>query len=218
MILRVVSFSFQLSVYSVTNEIRRLAPTRSQCFDRIEPRCLDRGIEPEKDADGKETPATRRRSTRAVFLAGRASITFLTSAGTATPTATPIAPPINERVVASVRNCRTMFSPKRSHRLANADLPGALRDGDEHDVHYAYASDQERNEGHENHGTRDAPGDSAEALDHLVRRRNRKIVGLVESDVPPCSEDRGCFFDQGRKLIGSVGHGRDPERILLRRI
>ena len=86
-------------------------------------------------------------------------------------------PPRNVIVRASSRNCVRMCRRPGSERLANADLPCALRDRYEHDVHHADAADHQRERAdeiqHELQAVRDAAdhGGRVAGVAHVHRAR-----------------------------------------------
>ena len=59
----------------------------------------------------------------------------------------PSPPPRAEVVAASITNCRRMMPLPGPQGLADTDLPGALGDRDQHDVHNADAAHQQRDAG-----------------------------------------------------------------------
>jgi hypothetical protein len=70
-------------------------------------------------------------------------------------------------------------------RFADADLAGALRDGDEHDVHDADAADHEGDggEGEEQH--EEAAGDLVPEAGEGVRAEDGEVVRSLIGDLAP---------------------------------
>ena len=63
------------------------------------------------------------------------------------PATTPITPPRNDSSTASTTNWPRMSPLPGADRLADADLPGPLGDGHQHDVHDPDAADEQRDGG-----------------------------------------------------------------------
>src|ERR1700693_5355237 len=74
--------------------------------------------------------------------------------------------------------------------LADADLASALGHSDEHDVHYAYATDQQAY-GAEHYRSQGYHSDDAvKFLYFLLGGANDEIILSVVSDVPAAAQDR----------------------------
>ena len=72
----------------------------------------------------------------------------------------------------SSRNCFEDVAAARSEGFEQADLAGALGDGDEHDVHDAYAADAER------HGADDSKEDIEAVLNCMISAESATVSQL----------------------------------------
>ncbi len=70
----------------------------------------------------------------------------------------------------------------RADRAADADLAGALGDGDEHDVHDADARGEQRDGADEREADAHGEGDLLELLDHRVAGEDLEVVLLAGRD------------------------------------
>ena len=68
--------------------------------------------------------------------------------------------------------------PAGAHRLAHADLAGALGHRDQHDVHDADAADQQGDADHAADHRGDAAQDAADRVEDLVLHLDLEVVGL----------------------------------------
>src|ERR1700737_2602822 len=115
-----------------------------------------------------------------------------------TPSTMPRPPPLKLRVTASIRKLHHNLVGAGSHRAADSDLVRAFRDGEQHDVHDADTSDDQRYGGNAGKQCSHRAAGSIERLAKLIERYLVE-VGDISSNG---TRDVGTPPALGQRLVG----------------
>src|SRR5918996_205152 len=148
----------------------------SEGHDRIEPRGLGRGVDPEHDADQRRHPDPQRDRPPLERVGERRDLGDQDrdpepERHSGQPAEGGEDDGLGQELAHDVRSARP-------DRLADADLARALGDGDEHDVHHHDPPDDERDRHQAHQGGVDAGRDLPVEVEELLGRHEAEVVGL----------------------------------------
>src|SRR5271155_1108365 len=99
--------------------------------------------------------------------------------------------------------------------FAHADFTGAFGYGDEHDVHYADAANNQANRSYREHQNKNQATDFLPELEEIVGSENRKVVGFVIREAALAAEEVAHFVNGLVVIIGIAGFGEDDVVFLI---
>ena len=103
----------------------------------------------------------------------------------------------------------------RPEGFAQADFAGALRDGDEHDVHNDDSADEEGDGGNRDSYEEEAAADVLPEGEERVARFNGKVIFLSVCKMASAAHDLADFVDGFLNLGGGGGARGDAQRVRL---
>ena len=102
------------------------------------------------------------------------------------------------------------ISPARADRLAHPDFAGSLSDAHQHDIHYAYATDDQAYTRNREHADEQHAGKLIPNIVNGIGREYGEVVGFVECNLAAAAQQLADFVDDLRDIVVREGLDADP--------